>query len=121
MKQFSLGMAILAFVFSLSGCNMGKVRYDNTVRLETNRSYTIPFSGPAKDSQVAIEASAPESFNIEVVFDENIGKSKPLAFKSDTRSYGGTVVIPAGKPFSIILTSRSAKETQVTVRANGVE
>ncbi len=123
MKQFSRSatVALLFATASVVGCDTGKVSYNNTIRLPANSPYTINLNGPTKDQKVTVEASAQESFNIEVVLDENVGKNKPLALGTDKRSFGQTVVVPAGKKFSVFLKNQSNKETQVTVKANSVE
>lgn len=121
MKRVSFTIAIAMFAAILPGCNLSKVHYDNTVRLEPGRPVTLELDAPKKTQVVNIEVSAGETIDVEVVLDKDRGKSKPLMRKSDIKSTSGNVEIPAGERFSITLTLRSPKGTEVSVKANSVE
>jgi hypothetical protein len=113
---------LVAAALASSGCNLSRVKYDNVVKLDpTNRpTVTLEIDPPKKDQEVAIEVSSDQTINVEVVLDKNKGKSKPLAYRTNTKTFNETVTIPANEKFSIVLSLPGPTPAQVAVKANSV-
>jgi hypothetical protein len=120
MSRFTCISGCLFFLLlGFSGCQ--RLRYETSFKLEPGRSNTLTVEGPKKEQTVNVDVSAGETVDVEISLQKDQGKGKPLKRRSDVKSITETVQIPAGESFVIVVTSRSPKPTEVTVKAKSVD